>query len=33
MSSNIYINTNNIQIVDFNKDWKLIHTFFVNNSK
>ena len=27
MSSNIYINTNNIQILDSNKDWKLIHTF------
>ena len=27
MSSNIYINTNNIQILDSNKDWKIIHTF------
>ncbi len=33
MSSNIYINTNNIQMVDFNKDWKLIHTFNMGEAK
>ena len=33
MSSNIHIKTNNILILDFSKDWKLIHTFNMGEAK
>ena len=32
-NSRIYINTNDIQILDFNKDWKLIRTSYMGEAK
>ena len=32
-NSRIYINTNDIQILDFNKNWKLIRTSYMGEAK